>query len=123
MYEPTLRIESGETVLVETKDAFSGQIENSQDRLDAAAIAFSNPVTGPIYVEGAEKGDSLAVQIKEIKPTRGQGATRIPSWWGVSTGAGTSCLPRLSRRESSPWNRHAAGRSGENRIRRADSVA
>jgi len=80
-YEPTLRIESGETILVETEDAFSGQIRSPQDRRDTTAIPFPNPVTGPIYVEGAEKGDTLAVKIKEIKPTRGQGATRIPSWW------------------------------------------
>lgn len=67
--------------MVETEDAFSGQIKRPEDRRDKKAIPFSNPVTGPIYVEGAEKGDALAVQIKEIKPTRGQGATRIPSWW------------------------------------------
>jgi acetamidase/formamidase len=44
-------------------------------------MPFSNPVMGPIYVEGAEKGDTLAVKIKDIRPRIGQGATRIPSWW------------------------------------------
>jgi acetamidase/formamidase len=80
-YEPTLRIESGERILVETEDAFSGQIKTADDRRDKTAVPFSNPVTGPIYVEGAEKGDALSVQVREIRPTRGQGATRIPSWW------------------------------------------
>jgi len=80
-YDPTLRIESGETILVQTEDAFSGQIRGPQDRRNMAAIPFSNPVMGPIYVEGAEKADTLTVKIREIKPTRGQGATRIPSWW------------------------------------------
>lgn len=80
-YETRLRIGSGETILVETEDAFSGQIRSPQDRRDTTAIPYSNPVCGPIYVEGAEKGDTLAIQIGEIRPTRGQGATRIPSWW------------------------------------------
>jgi acetamidase/formamidase len=80
-YEPKLRMESGETIVVETEDAFSGQIRGPHDRRDTAAFPFSNPVTGPIYVEGAEKGDTLAIRINEIRPTRGQGATRIPSWW------------------------------------------
>lgn len=44
-------------------------------------MPFSNPVVGPIYVDGAEKGDTLAVKIKDIRPRIGQGATRIPSWW------------------------------------------
>jgi len=80
-HEPTLRIKSGETILVETEDAFTGQIKGPQDRRDRTTIPFSNPVTGPIYVEGAEKGDTLVVRVKDIRPTRGQGATRIPSWW------------------------------------------
>jgi amidase len=80
-YEPVLRIRSGETVLVETEDAFSGQIRSPQDRRDTKAMPFSNPVVGPIYVEGAQSGDMLAVKIKEIRPRIAQGATRIPSWW------------------------------------------
>jgi acetamidase/formamidase len=80
-YEPTLNIVPGETVVVETEDAFSGQIRTEKDRRDLVAMPFSNPQTGPIYVEGAERGDTLIVDIKGINPTIGQGATRIPSWW------------------------------------------
>jgi len=80
-YEPVLRIGSGESILVETEDAFSGQVRRPQDRRDTKTMPFSNPVVGPIYVEGAKKGDALAVKIKDIRPRIGQGATRIPSWW------------------------------------------
>jgi len=78
--EPKLKIRPGETVVVETEDAFSGQIKTEEDRRDYGAMPFSNPQTGPIYVEGAEKGDTLIVDIKDIRPTTGQGATIIPSW-------------------------------------------
>lgn len=96
-YEPRLRIESGETLLVETEDAFWGQIRNPQDRRDTKATPYANPVCGPIYVEGAERGDTLAVEIGQIRPTRGQGATRISSWWSyLSEPASTAYREFLS---------------------------
>jgi len=79
--KPTLRIKPGETVVVETEDAFSGQIRSKGDRRDRKAMPFVNPQTGPIYVEGAEKGDTLSVDVKDIKPAIGQGATKIPTSW------------------------------------------
>lgn len=79
--EPKLTVKPGETVVVETEDAFSGQIRSEKDRRDMKAMPFSNPQTGPIRVEGAERGDTLLVDIKDIRPMTKQGATRIPSWW------------------------------------------
>ena len=59
--EPRLRIAPGETIAVESEDAFSGQIRTADDRRDKQTMPFSNPQTGPIWVEGAEPGDVLAV--------------------------------------------------------------
>ncbi|MBS7645784.1 acetamidase/formamidase family protein, partial [Candidatus Bathyarchaeota archaeon] len=44
---------------------------------DLLAVPFSNPLTGPIRVKGAERGDTLIVDIKRIRSTIGQGATYI----------------------------------------------
>lgn len=74
--EPRLQIESGETILVETEDAFSGQIRSNADRRDKTKQPYGNPQTGPIYVTGAEPGDALAVKIESIEPSIGQCATR-----------------------------------------------
>ena len=74
--EPRLRIEPGETVLVETEDAFSGQIRSNEDRRDKTKVPHGNPQTGPVWVEGAEPGDTLAVTIDDIQPSLGQCATR-----------------------------------------------
>ena len=74
--EPRLRITSGETVLVEAEDAFSGQIRTNDDRRDKTKKPYGNPQTGPIWIEGAEPGDALAVKIEEIRPSIGQCATR-----------------------------------------------
>ena len=66
--EPRLRIEPGETIVVESEDAFSGQIRTNADRRDKTKKPYGNPQTGPIWVEGAEPGDALAVTIQEIRP-------------------------------------------------------
>src|SRR4051812_36491540 len=57
--EPRLRIDPEETVVVEMEDALSGQIRTKDDRRDKRTIPYSNPLTGPIWVEGAEPGDTL----------------------------------------------------------------
>ena len=55
---PRLVVEPGARLVVESEDAFSGQIRSENDRRDKAAMPYSNPTTGPIYVTGAEKGDA-----------------------------------------------------------------
>ena len=98
-YEPRLRIEPGETVVVESEDALSGQIRSDSDRRDKGKIPYSNPLTGPIAVEGARPGDALAVTIHEIRPTIGQCATRtadpkqLVEWLGDECPHGTHVCP------------------------------
>jgi len=93
--EPRLRIEAGETILVETEDAFSGQIRTNDDRRDKTQRPYGNPLTGPIFVEAAEPGDSLAVRIEAIEANLGQCATRTSSphqlceWLGTDVPHGT----------------------------------
>ena len=85
--------------MVETEDAFSGQIRTDSDRRDRVAMPKSNPQTGPISVEGAEPGDALAVTIESIEPTLGQCATRtsdpnqLAQWLGTDCPHGTHVCP------------------------------
>ena len=93
--EPRLRIEPGETIVVETEDAFSGQIRTDADRRDRAKQPLSNPLTGPIWINGAKPGDALAVKIHSIAPLIGQCATRtgdarqLAEWLGGDCPHGT----------------------------------
>ena len=97
--EPRLRITPGETVLVEAEDAFSGQIRTNADRRDKTKNPNSNPQTGPIWIEGAEPGDALAVKIEEIRPSIGQCATRtsdprqLAEWLGDDCPHGVHVCP------------------------------
>ena len=58
-FKPVLKIAPGETVQFETKDASSGQLDNKStaEALKKLDLAFVNPVTGPVYIDGAKPGD------------------------------------------------------------------
>jgi amidase len=67
--DPVLRIKPGDIVVAETHDAFEGKIKSESDKpSELLNVPFLNPQCGPIAVEGAEKGDALAVYIHSIKP-------------------------------------------------------
>ncbi len=91
---PVARVKSGETFVVETLDAF-GNMATSAD-VDIKKVADQwgpNPCTGPIYVEGAEPGDALAVTIDAIKLTRDFGVSAIlPRFGGLTSTALTPTL-------------------------------
>ena len=88
-----IRIESGETILVETEDALSGQLRKPGDQRDKSKMPYSNPVTGPIWIEGAEPGDSLDIKIESIEPSIGQCATYTGNPRGLCEWLGTDCPP------------------------------
>jgi acetamidase/formamidase len=60
-----LRIAPGDTVEVELENASGGQLNRASAASELATLDFGriNPVTGPIYVEGAKPGDALVVEI------------------------------------------------------------
>lgn len=64
--EPVLRISpgTGETIGFETSDDVYAQL-HERGSLEAVTAQI-NPITGPVYVEGAEPGDSLRVTIHDI---------------------------------------------------------
>lgn len=86
--DPAVEIEPGDTVEVETVDAFGGRIETEDDKpSEALNMPHINPVSGPIAVEGAEKGDALAVHIESIEPRGEQprGTTCLVPYFGGLT--------------------------------------
>lgn len=64
---PVKKVHPKETVIIETIDAFGGQITSEEDQLDTLDWNQVNPATGPIYIEGAEPGDFLKVEINGIE--------------------------------------------------------
>ncbi len=83
--EPIARVSAGETVVIYTQDAFEGRITAESDRPSAILGPYLNPQTGPIYIEGAEPGDTLAIHIVAIEPTRDWAVSAfIPNFGGLT---------------------------------------
>jgi acetamidase/formamidase len=75
--EPLVTVAPGTVVELFTEDCFAGNVRSIDDLPSrVCTFPFLNPVTGPIAVEGAEPGDTLAVHFAEIVPARD---------WAVST--------------------------------------
>jgi acetamidase/formamidase len=76
--EPVITIESGDTVVVHTRDVSDDQITPESDASAIAGLDWDRvyPLAGPIAVDGAEPGDTLAVEVLDIH-TEGWGWTAI----------------------------------------------
>jgi amidase len=85
--EPVVTVKPGQRVTIHTDDAFESRITKKED-LPSRALAtakFLNPQTGPIYVQGAEPGDTLAVRIESIEPTRDFAVSVLIPYFGGLT--------------------------------------
>jgi len=79
---PVVRCEPGDEVVLETRDALDGQLGPAAglDVVAAANLDVVHPLTGPVYVEGAEPGDLLGVEIVDIEPDRYGFTVQIPGF-------------------------------------------
>ena len=110
-HEPVLRVSDGDTIITTTVDA------RGMDHHREQVTPRGNPQTGPFYVEGAEPGDTLVVELDEIRPNRrygfagssvapnvvdptyvpelpqaAPGEERVDAEWDVDVDAGTATL-------------------------------
>jgi acetamidase/formamidase len=76
--EPRVVVDSGDTVVVWTRDVADNQITPDSDTSVIAGLDWDRvyPLNGPIGVAGAEPGDTLAIEILDIR-TQGWGWTAV----------------------------------------------
>ena len=99
--EPRLRIAPGETVLVVVRQKTPFRVRSAPTPIGEIRprnlTATHKP--GPIWIEGAEPGDALAVKIEEIRPSLDQCATRtsdprqLAEWLGDDCPHGVHVCP------------------------------
>jgi acetamidase/formamidase len=91
--EPIARVKPGEIVDVVTEDAFESKITSESDVIaEVLNFPYLNPQTGPIYVEGAEPGDTLVVEILGIELTRDHAISAHIPYFGGLTGTDVTAL-------------------------------
>lgn len=84
--EPVATVRPGETIEIETWDAYGGVVypgQTFQEAVERGRVGSLNPITGPIAVEGAEPGDTLVVEIVHIE---------LPEWGASSIIPGFGAL-------------------------------
>lgn len=79
---PALEVEPGEEVVLQTRNAFDGEVTTATrpEDLNNVNLGVVHPLTGPVYVQGAQPGDLLEVNILEIEPASWGFTTIIPGF-------------------------------------------
>ncbi|MCF6249452.1 MAG: acetamidase/formamidase family protein [Desulfobacula sp.] len=82
--EPALKVAPGDIVEFEAQDASGGQLNSESTVKEVPNLDFEkvNPVTGPVYVDGAVPGDALKISILSFD-TSGWGWTAIIPGFGL----------------------------------------
>jgi amidase len=117
--EPLLRVRPGESFEVETYDASTGYFKTPEDKaIPARRPGFdrtpphANPIGGPVFLEGAERGDTLVITIEDI-------LVDDYSWIAIGPRRGplgeSTRWPELSGEYTTKVFRHTPGPSGTTR--------
>lgn len=82
---PRLSIDSGDSVIFETRDASNHYYDVDSTSVDAANQGpfAGHPLTGPVRVRDAAPGDVLAVEVLSVSSSRGFGWTAIKPGRGL----------------------------------------
>jgi acetamidase/formamidase len=109
---PALEIGSGEIVHLQVRDASDEQISSGSGAEDVLKLDFShvNPVSGPVFVKGAEPGDVLSVELLEFTP-------QSWGWTAIIPGFGL-----LADEFPEPWLRISEVDAEKGRVRFSDGI-
>ena len=114
--EPLLRVQPGESFEIETWDASSGFFKTPSDKaIPTNRPGFdshpplANPIGGPVYIDGAERGDVLLIDIEDIEVSD-------YSWVAIGPKRGplgeSTRWPELSSQYTTKIFKHSPGPSG-----------
>ena len=82
---PSAICESGETVIFETRDCYDDSVTSEERPLGDREDALGNPAPGPLYINGADEGDVLKVEILDIS-LHSRGVMCASFSWGIFAG-------------------------------------
>jgi acetamidase/formamidase len=79
---PVLTVAPGTTIAFECQDASAGQLTAASTVADVATLDFGriNPVTGPVFIDGAEPGDAVKITLDAFAPSGFGWTANIPGF-------------------------------------------
>lgn len=99
--EPVAVIRPGDPVRLRTWDCFAGKVTSTADLPSKVCeFPYLNPVTGPLYVQGARPGDTLVVHLIDLVPAAAVGFSSTFPHFGALTGTAATAMlhPALEER-------------------------
>ena len=68
--KPVAHVKPGQQFILETRDGLDSEFDFNSTAADVAAVNLNlcHPLTGPVYIEGAKRGDAIAVTVVDIAP-------------------------------------------------------
>jgi formamidase len=104
--KPVAEVEPGQIIGIETRDAFDGQFDHDTPKevVGCCNLNLIHPLTGPVYIKGAEPGDLLEVKVLEVVPESFGFTVQVPGFgflrdvftephiihWDIKDGSATS---------------------------------
>jgi formamidase len=79
---PIVRASAGDRVILQTRDALDGQVTPASTAEEVGRVNLNvvHPLTGPVYIDGAEPGDVLLVRIIDIEAASFGFTVQIPGF-------------------------------------------
>jgi len=80
--KPVARVKPGQHFILETRDGLDSDLNFNSTHADVAAVNLDrcHPLTGPVYIEGAKRGDAIAVTVVDITPDDFGTTTIVPGF-------------------------------------------
>jgi amidase len=89
--DPVAALRPGDTLDTNTLDCFGGALQKPGDTM--SMVKMDNPLTGPFYVEGAQRGDTLVVKFLDLSIDGDQGiGNYVPGFGALSSSTYTPML-------------------------------
>ena len=80
--KPVARAKPGQLIRFETRDALDSTLNLKSQPKDVTAVDLNlvHPLTGPVHIEGAKRGDVLAITLVDIEPDQYGYTTVVPGF-------------------------------------------
>ena len=80
--KPVARVKPGQQFVLETRDGLDSDFNFNSTAADVAAVNLDrcHPLTGPVYIEGAKRGDAIALTVIDIAPDEFGTTTIVPGF-------------------------------------------